>query len=56
MFEYLKAQGYYRFVTWYYGALSDDVVVLLSRRRPPDRQAKMLPMRSPAFRAPKRFR
>ncbi|KAK1833013.1 mitochondrial carrier domain-containing protein [Podospora conica] len=33
-FEYLKAQGYYRFVTWYYGALSDDVVVLLSRRRP----------------------
>lgn len=33
-FEYLKAQGYYRFVTWYYGALSEDVVMLLSRRRP----------------------
>ncbi|KAK5659380.1 hypothetical protein OQA88_1473 [Cercophora sp. LCS_1] len=33
-FEYLKAQGYYRFVTWYYGSLSEDTIVLLSRRRP----------------------
>ncbi|KAK0610359.1 hypothetical protein B0T17DRAFT_544332 [Bombardia bombarda] len=33
-FEYLKAQGYYSFVTWYYGALSEDTIVLLSRRRP----------------------
>ncbi|KAL8367078.1 hypothetical protein RB595_007671 [Gaeumannomyces hyphopodioides] len=33
-FEYVKAQGYYRFVRWYYGGLSDDIVDLLSRRRP----------------------
>ncbi|KAK3367688.1 mitochondrial carrier domain-containing protein [Podospora didyma] len=33
-FEYLKAQGYYGFVTWYYGALNEDTIVLLSRRRP----------------------
>ncbi|KAK1753638.1 mitochondrial carrier [Echria macrotheca] len=33
-FEYLKAQGYYRFVTWYYGSLNEDTIVLLSRRRP----------------------
>jgi hypothetical protein len=31
-FEYVKAQGYYRFVTWYYGGLSRDIVDLLSRR------------------------
>ncbi|KLU85418.1 mitochondrial carrier protein [Magnaporthiopsis poae ATCC 64411] len=34
-FEYVKAQGYYGFVRWYYGGLSDDTVDLLSRRRPP---------------------
>ncbi|KAK3305585.1 mitochondrial carrier domain-containing protein [Chaetomium strumarium] len=34
VFEYLKAQGYYGFVTWYYGALNEDAVVLLSRKRP----------------------
>ncbi|KAK0713724.1 mitochondrial carrier domain-containing protein [Lasiosphaeria miniovina] len=33
-FEYLKAQGYYSFVTWYYGALNPDAVVVLSRKRP----------------------
>jgi hypothetical protein len=33
-FEYVKAQGYYRFVTWYYGSLNEDAIVLLSRRRP----------------------
>jgi len=33
-FEYVKAQGYYRFVTWYYGALDDDVVDILARKRP----------------------
>ncbi|KAL8404627.1 hypothetical protein RB594_009472 [Gaeumannomyces avenae] len=33
-FEYIKAQGYYKFVRWYYGGLSDDIVDLLSRRRP----------------------
>lgn len=35
-FEYLKAQGYYRFVTWYYGSLNADTIVLLSRKRPSD--------------------
>ncbi|KAK4236142.1 mitochondrial carrier domain-containing protein [Achaetomium macrosporum] len=34
VFEYLKAQGYYGFVTWCYGALNEDAVVLLSRKRP----------------------
>ncbi|KAK4136133.1 mitochondrial carrier [Trichocladium antarcticum] len=33
-FEYLKAQGYYNFVAWYYGALSEDSIVLLSQKRP----------------------
>ena len=33
-FEYVKAQGYYHFVTWYYGSLNEDAIVLLSRRRP----------------------
>ncbi|KAK0750623.1 mitochondrial carrier domain-containing protein [Schizothecium vesticola] len=42
-FEYLKAQGYYRFVTWYYGALSEDVVVLLSRRRPTAEKERGMP-------------
>lgn len=34
-FEYVKAQGYYRFVTWYYGDLNEDIVNLLAMRRPP---------------------
>ena len=45
-FEYLKAQGYYHFVTWYYGSLNEDTIVLLSRRRPTaaaDDQAKGMP-------------
>jgi hypothetical protein len=33
-FEYIKAQGYYNFVAWYYGALSEDTIVLLSQKRP----------------------
>ena len=33
-FEFVKAQGYYGFVRWYYGALSEDSIVLLSRKRP----------------------
>ncbi|KUI65180.1 Mitochondrial substrate carrier family protein S [Cytospora mali] len=33
-FEYIKAQSYYSFVAWYYGELSEDVVNILSRRRP----------------------
>lgn len=41
-FEYLKAQGYYRFVTWYYGGLSEDIVDLLAMKRslPRDKQAR----------------
>jgi hypothetical protein len=34
VFEYLKAQGYYGFVRWYYGALNEDTILLLSRKRP----------------------
>lgn len=37
-FEYVKAQGYYRFVTWYYGGLADDIVDLLAMKRPSDRR------------------
>lgn len=36
-FEYVKAQGYYRFVTWYYGGLADDIVDRLAMKRPADR-------------------
>jgi hypothetical protein len=38
VFEYVKAQGYYNFVRWYYGSLSGDAVVLLSRKRPGPRE------------------
>lgn len=34
VFEYVKAQSYYRFVTWYYGSLDEDTVVVLSQKRP----------------------
>lgn len=34
MFEYVKAQGYYRFVTWYYGGLGQDIVDVLASKRP----------------------
>ncbi|KAK7756135.1 hypothetical protein SLS62_001727 [Diatrype stigma] len=33
-FEYVKAQSYYKFITWYYGGLDQDVVDLLARKRP----------------------
>lgn len=33
-FEYVKAQGYYRFVTWYYGGLGEDIVDVLAMKRP----------------------
>lgn len=33
-FEWVKAQGYYSFVKWYYGALKDDVVDVLAQRTP----------------------
>jgi hypothetical protein len=33
-FEYLKAQGYYRFITWYYSGLNQDTVDILAKKRP----------------------
>ncbi|KAJ8132024.1 hypothetical protein O1611_g1603 [Lasiodiplodia mahajangana] len=33
-FEYVKAQGYYSFIKWYYGGLNQDTVDVLARRRP----------------------
>ncbi|KAI1818759.1 mitochondrial carrier [Poronia punctata] len=33
-FEYVKAQGYYRFITWYYGGLNQDTVNTLAKKRP----------------------
>jgi len=33
-FEYVKAQGYYKFITWYYGGLNQDTVDILARKRP----------------------
>ncbi|RDA90956.1 hypothetical protein CP533_3089 [Ophiocordyceps camponoti-saundersi (nom. inval.)] len=33
-FEYVKAQAYYGFVTWYYGGLGKDMVDSLARKRP----------------------
>ncbi|CAM1502748.1 Fc.00g075240.m01.CDS01 [Cosmosporella sp. VM-42] len=36
-FEYVKAQGYYRFVTWYYGGLEEDIVDVLAMKRPTPR-------------------
>ncbi|KAJ9656627.1 hypothetical protein H2198_004861 [Neophaeococcomyces mojaviensis] len=33
-FEYIKAQGYYNFIHWYYNALNRDVVEELARKRP----------------------
>lgn len=33
-FEYVKAQSFYSFIAWYYGDLSEDVVNILSMRRP----------------------
>jgi hypothetical protein len=39
-FEYVKAQGYYRFVTWYYGGLGEEIVDLLAMKRPTERPRK----------------
>lgn len=33
-FEYVKAQGCYNFIQWYYGSLNEDVVDVLVRKRP----------------------
>ncbi|KAG6040495.1 hypothetical protein E4U41_000364 [Claviceps citrina] len=38
MFEYVKAQGYYRFVTWYYGGLGRDMVDILALKRPAEKK------------------
>lgn len=39
-FEYVKAQGYYNFVRWYYGGLSQEIVDLLAMKRPTDSDRK----------------
>ncbi|KAI0976088.1 mitochondrial carrier domain-containing protein [Xylaria arbuscula] len=33
-FEYVKAQSYYKFITWYYSGLNQDMVDILARKRP----------------------
>lgn len=33
-FEYVKAQSYYKFITWYYSGLNRDMVNILARKRP----------------------
>lgn len=33
-FEYVKAQGYYKFIAWYYSGLNQDTVDILARKRP----------------------
>ncbi|KAH6889759.1 mitochondrial carrier domain-containing protein [Thelonectria olida] len=42
-FEYVKAQGYYRFVTWYYGGLAEDIVDVLASKRPAHRHREQEP-------------
>ncbi|KAK1777688.1 mitochondrial carrier domain-containing protein [Copromyces sp. CBS 386.78] len=39
-FEYLKAQGYYNFVSWYYGSLNEENIILLSEKRPSSESGK----------------
>ena len=39
-FEYVKAQGYYNFIRWYYGSLQPEVVDTLVKRRPHHSQHK----------------
>ncbi|EGS19452.1 uncharacterized protein CTHT_0049130 [Thermochaetoides thermophila DSM 1495] len=34
VFEYVKAQGYYNFVRWYYGSLNEDAIIMLVKKRP----------------------
>ncbi len=33
-FEYVKAQSYYKFITWYYSGLNQDTIDILARKRP----------------------
>lgn len=37
-FEYIKAQGYYNFIKWYYADLNDDIIDLLALKRPTNRE------------------
>lgn len=49
-FEYVKAQGYYRFVRWYYGALGDvDVDKLATERGTPARESQSTPVIKPHY-------
>ncbi|KEY72910.1 hypothetical protein S7711_06740 [Stachybotrys chartarum IBT 7711] len=43
-FEYVKAQGYYGFVTWYYGGLAEDIVDMIAMKRPVDRNPREKPL------------
>ncbi|KAK4203113.1 mitochondrial carrier domain-containing protein [Triangularia verruculosa] len=43
LFEWVKAQGYYGFVGWYYGSLEEDTIVLLSQKRPAGLDGKVFP-------------
>jgi len=43
LFEYIKAQGYYGFVAWYYGSLNEDTILLLSQKRPAPEDGKRRP-------------
>lgn len=37
-FEWVKAQGYYNFIRWYYGALQPETVQTLARKRPHEKK------------------
>ncbi|KAK4148669.1 mitochondrial carrier domain-containing protein [Chaetomidium leptoderma] len=41
VFEYVKAQGYYNFVRWYYGSLNEDTIVLLAQKRPTSKDGRL---------------
>lgn len=45
-FEYVKAQGYYNFIRWYYGSLNPHMVETLAQKRLPGSQSMRL-ARSP---------
>ncbi|TDZ58614.1 Solute carrier family 25 member 45 [Colletotrichum trifolii] len=48
VFEYVKAQGYYRFVSWYYGGLEEHIVDFLAQKRPPKKEKDVLGEDAPA--------
>lgn len=39
VFEYVKAQGYYKFVSWYYGGLEEHIVDFMAQKRPTTKDA-----------------